>query len=402
MKKGIKSKNGVWDKWIKNRLMLAYVVVITIIFTVGCAKAPKGLILSGSIEATEIDINSEVSGKIVKILKSEGDLLSEGESLVAVDEGAAKLQIKSEEAALKAANAKLDELRAGSRTEEIKQAEAAAEAAKANLDEVSRGSRSEIIAQDEAAYKQAKEGVNTAQKNYDYRMDLLKKYQTLFQGEAVTEQQVKDVQNAADSAYQQLVDAKAKLEMAKEKYHLSQSGATDEAIRAANANYKQALAKVELLKKGATEEAIIGAEASIQQRMAALETAKLQLSKYHINAPKEGILLYKNVEVGQFVSPGTVIGTIQGNEEYWIKVYLPQKYNNKVMLNQKVKIKTSALDGEDIEGTVIFKSPKAEFTPKNIETSESKEENTVVAVKVRIDTNKAMLSPGMSADVYID
>ncbi|MDF2612227.1 MAG: secretion protein HlyD family protein [Clostridia bacterium] len=377
-------------------------LLIGALFLTGCSNQTKSLVLSGTIEATEVDVNAEISGKIIKILKDEGSSIAIGDPIAVVDSATAALQVESAEAALKAANAKLDELKAGSREEEIKQAEAAAEAAKASLDELSAGSRSEQIAQAEATYLEAQEGVTTTQKNYDYRKQNLKEFQELLEYEAIAEQEAEDAQNIADAAYQQLVNAKTRLQIAKEQLSLVKKGATHEAIRAAEANYKQALAKLQLLKNGATKQAVVQADANVEQLQAALSTAKLQLSKYTIKSEVQGILLYKSVEPGQFVSPGTVVGTIQTNDPYWIKVYLPQKHNGKVTLNQKVRIKVSALKADEIQGTVIFKSPRAEFTPKNIETTEAKEENTVVAVKIQMDSHRSELSPGMTANVYID
>ena len=400
MKLEVKTK--IWSKKIKKMQKVVLVGVLGSIAFTGCTREPKSLVLSGSIEATEVDLNAEISGKVIKILKDEGSIISAGDIIATIDSGTAALQVKSAEAALKVGKAKLDEVKAGSRAEEIEQAEAAAEAAKATLDELSAGSRSEVIAQDKANYLQAQQGVVTAQKNYDYRLETLKKFEVLLENEAIAEQEVKDAQNAVDAVDLQLADAKTKLKVATEKLNLSKSGATNEAIRAAKANYKQAEARVKLLKNGATEQAVIEAKANVEQLQSALDTNKLQLDKYTIKSPVKGILLEKDVELGQFVSPGTILGTVQTNDNYWIKVYLPQKYNGKVTLNQKVRIETSALEGEKIEGTVIFKSSKAEFTPKNIETTEAKEENTVVGVKVRIDSQKDKLSPGMIANVYID
>jgi HlyD family secretion protein len=375
---------------------------ITSIFLVGCAQKSDALVLSGTIETTEVDVNAEISGKIIKILKEEGSSLSEGDALAQVAADGAALQIKSAEATLKATKAKLDELKAGSRIEEIKQAEAAVETAKANLDGLKAGNRSELIAQAEATYFSAQEGTATAQKNYDYHIQNLKKFQILLENEAISEQTIEDAKNLSDTAYQQLINAKTQMQVAKEQLNLLKNGATNEAIRAAEANYKGAQARLDLLKEGATDQAILQAEASVEQSQAALDTAKLQLEKYTIKAPVQGILLYKNVEQGQVVSPGSVIGIVQSKDNYWIKVYLPQKYNGRIALNQKVVVTASALEGENIGGTVIFKSPKAEFTPKNIETTQAKEENTVIELKIRIDSHINKLSPGMTANVMID
>lgn len=437
---------------MKKALLWALVFGMTI-SVVGCSKSNQ-LVLSGTIEATEIDVNSEVNGKVIKVLKDEGSIVNVDDVVAEIDPGAAEIQVKSAEAALKAgeakfdelkvgsraesilqaqaavkqAKAKLDELKAGTRPEQLKQAEASVNQAKAKLDELKKGNRSEQIAQAESQYEQAKRTVSKAQIDYDDKVSLLSKKKEMLSAGAVSQRDVDSAQAQVDTAYQELQRAQDDEKRALSNWDLLKNGSTEETIKAAQASYDQAVAYWELLKKGntsqsieaaegaydqtvaqwelvkngSTAQSILAAEANVEQLQAALDAAKLQLSKHQIKSPIQGTLLYKTVDPGQVVSSGTNIATIQTTGDYWIKVYVPQKYNGRVALNQKVKVKTSAIPNETIEGTVIFKSPKAEFTPKNIETTESKEENTVVCIKVKINTQVDKLSAGMLASIYID
>lgn len=419
----------------------------------GCTKSNQ-LVLSGTIEATQIDVNSEISGKVIQTPKDEGNAVNADEILAVIDGASADLQVKNAEAGLKAAQAKFDEIKAGSRAEQILQAEAAVKQAKANLDQIKsgsrpeqiqqadavvdqavaklndlkNGSRAEQISQQEAVCRRDQENVETTQKKYDSAAKDLARYKNLLSNGGATQQQVQNAQDVADAAYQQVQNAQEQMNADSSQLELLKKGNTDEAIRAAEAAvqqaqaardllkngstseqiraaeaaYEQAQAQWELLKNGSTAQSILAAEANVEQQQTVYDNAKLQADKYKVKSPINGTVLYKTIDIGQVVSPGTTIATVQENRNYWIKVYVPQKYNGRVSLNQKVKIRTSSLPGQDIEGTVIFKSPKAEFTPKNIETTESKEENTVIAIKVRIDTHLDKLSPGMIASVYID
>ena len=63
-------------------------------------------------------------------------------------------------------------------------------------------------------------------------------------------------------------------------------------------------------------------------------------------------------------------------------------------------MKSVALPGESIKGKITFISQKAEYTPKNTETTESKE-NTVFKVKVKIMDHIESLRPGMTVDVSL-
>ena len=71
-----------------------------------------------------------------------------------------------------------------------------------------------------------------------------------------------------------------------------------------------------------------------------------------------------------------------------------------VNLGQKVDVSIDAFPGKTYTGKVIYISPEAEFTPKNIQT---KDERTklVFAVKVRIDNPQYELKSGMPADAVV-
>ncbi|MBI3994378.1 MAG: efflux RND transporter periplasmic adaptor subunit [Nitrospirae bacterium] len=89
---------------------------------------------SGTIEATEVRIESKVTGRIEKILADEGDRVAEGQLLVQIEDHELEAQVRAAEAQVEAARANLSNLEAGSREQEIKKAEAALEEAQANLE----------------------------------------------------------------------------------------------------------------------------------------------------------------------------------------------------------------------------------------------------------------------------
>lgn len=378
-----------------------FVFLLIIMLSLSACAEKDELELSGTIEATQIDINAEVSGKIIQVLLDEGNIVHKDDVIALIDPESYEIQVRKSMAAVKGAEATLDELESGTRTQQLNKSEAEVNGAKAKLDEAIKGSRPEEISKVEALYQQALDGVDSSQTNYDYKNSNLKRQKELFATGVVSQQQVDDTQNLLDQAEQQLVSAKNSLDVSKSQLDLVKSGSTPETISNLKANYEGVLAQHNLLKEGSTHQAIQVAEANVEQLQASLDSAKLQLEKCTIKSPVEGILLNQSIDVGQVVTLGTNIISVQENSEYWIKVYIPQKYNSKVKLNQNVIIRTSALAGADIAGTIIYKSPKAEFTPKNIETTEAKENDTVTAVKVRIDSNISDLSAGMIANVII-
>lgn len=87
---------------------------------------------SGTIEATEVNIESKVTGRIEEIRADEGDRVEDGELLVQIETREIEAQVRAAEAQVAAARANLSNLEAGSREQEIKKAEASLEEARAN------------------------------------------------------------------------------------------------------------------------------------------------------------------------------------------------------------------------------------------------------------------------------
>jgi HlyD family secretion protein len=56
--------------------------------------------------------------------------------------------------------------------------------------------------------------------------------------------------------------------------------------------------------------------------------------------------------------------------------------------------------GEGLSGTVTFVSPKAEFTPRNVQTAEERSK-LVYRIKVSVDNREGILKPGMPVDAEL-
>jgi len=100
------------------------------------------------------------------------------------------------------------------------------------------------------------------------------------------------------------------------------------------------------------------------------------------------------------VNTGTSLGTISDLTDLWVRVYIPQRNINIVKLNQEIELTTVSLPNKSIKGQIVFIADEAEFTPKNTETSEAKE-NTVFKLKIKIMDNIESLRPGMTINATI-
>lgn len=101
------------------RLILTFLAA-TLLVT-GCRKtADDGIIhLNGRIEAPMVDLGPKVPGRVVEVLVREGDRVKAGTLLVRLDLGETSIAVEREQAGVRSAQARAEDLQAGTRGSEI-------------------------------------------------------------------------------------------------------------------------------------------------------------------------------------------------------------------------------------------------------------------------------------------
>ncbi|MTI69832.1 MAG: HlyD family efflux transporter periplasmic adaptor subunit [Firmicutes bacterium] len=325
------------------------ILLITTLLMMGCEVNNKDEldIYTGTIEADTINVSLETSGSIKNISVNEGESIKVGKTLATIDTTNLEIQLKKAKAGLQQAKAKFEEIIKGARDEELRKAK--------------------------AKVAQLKALKNGAKKTYDYRLKQLEDVKSLYNNESVSEKKVNDSKALVDNALAKLNSVKKQYEGAKAELDLIIKGATDEKVKITKADIDKAKAQIELL--------------------------EYQISKGTIKAPMNGVIEVINYNVGEFVTMGRPIISMINPENLWVKVYIPEKKLHKIKLNEKVKLSSDALD-KKIEGKVVYIATEAEFTPKNVESKESKEE-MVFEVKIKLIDSKD-LKPGMLLDVDLE
>jgi multidrug efflux pump subunit AcrA (membrane-fusion protein) len=87
----------------------------------------KPLVLSGSIEARDVEVGSLMGGRVSKVLVEEGSAVKAGQTLVEFETDLIDLQMAQQRARIAQSRANLTKSIAGPRTEEIARARAASE-----------------------------------------------------------------------------------------------------------------------------------------------------------------------------------------------------------------------------------------------------------------------------------
>lgn len=191
-----------------------------------------------------------------------------------------------------------------------------------------------------------------------------------------------DVQDARA----QVAVAQARLDNARSATASLETGDDSLQVKAGEAQVQQA------------ETALAQAKANQSQAEAALRLIELQLERTSVKAPVSGTIIARNIEVGEFASAGSIALTIGNLDQVKLVVYVPEDEYGAIQLNEPVQVSVDSYPGQVFNGTVIAIADQAEFTPRNVSTSEGRT-STVFAVEILIPNTDHALKPGMPADV---
>lgn len=313
----------------------------------GCGHAAPGPTrASGYVEATEVRVAPEVGGRILVVNVAEGDRVALGEALARIDTSDTELALRGGTAEREQAKAQLALLLAGSRPEDVRQATAERQSALAD--------------------------VNAAQAELDAATADLKRFEDLLRANAGS------VKQRDDAATRRTV-AEAHVQAAAQR---AQAAA-------------DALAK---LKAGARSQEIDAARARVAAADAQLATFQKNLSDAVLTAPVGGIVTAKLLDAGEMVAPRVPIVAITDIDHAWANVYVDEPLVPKLKVGQSATLVTDA--GQRLPGTITFVSPNAEFTPRNVQTSEERSK-LVYRIKVAVDNRAGVLKPGMPVEAEL-
>jgi multidrug efflux pump subunit AcrA (membrane-fusion protein) len=119
----------------------------------------------------------------------------------------------------------------------------------------------------------------------------------------------------------------------------------------------------------------------------------------NITSPINGTVLERLVEPNEFAAPGSTVMVVASLDTLTLTIYVPENLYGQFFLGQTYPVTVDSFPGQSFNGTVSFISNQAEFTPRNVQTTDSRQ-TTVYAIKLDLDPSGGMLKPGMPADVH--
>jgi HlyD family secretion protein len=301
---------------------------------------------SGYVEATDVRVAPQVGGRLMEVAVAEGDRVAVGALVARLDTADTELALRRAEADRDQAVAALKLLEAGARAEDIRQARAQESSAQAEI----------------AAAESELEAANAD----------LQRFDALLKSNAGSRKQRDDAATRRDVAVAR--------------------------VNAARDRARAASETVARLRAGARPEEIAGARARVASTEAQMAVLRKNVADAVLNSPVAGIVTAKLADAGETIAPRTPVVAITDLDHAWANVYVDEPVVPRLRLGQPVALITDA--GQRMQGSITFISPKAEFTPRNVQTA-AERSKLVYRIKVSADNRDGVLKPGMPVEAEL-
>ena len=122
----------------------------------------------------------------------------------------------------------------------------------------------------------------------------------------------------------------------------------------------------QLIEKGlVSQEDYDISENTLEQIRAEIAITRIDIAKTYVRAPFSGIIGLRNVSNGAYVTPQTVLTTMQDVSRVKVDFSIPEKYIYLFQKGQKIKFTVDGLDGE-FTGEVYAYEPKVENNTRSL------------------------------------
>lgn len=324
----------------KTGFLALFVLIVFILSSCTINDAEESMLFTGSVESKDVIVTAQMNGEITDDYVSEGDSVAFDQLLMSIDNQSLQYDLKALEINKEIAELTLSDLLDGVQDTSI----------------VLKESEINVINEEILAQKRLVE----------YNKEQFEKNKTLYNTEAISKKQL----DASELTYLQSLD---KLDILYQK-------------RIVAINSK------ETIENSSTDQVIKKASKNIESIKNQIDKLEYELAKSSIEAPMDGIIQKKYKNAREFVNRGEPLFKIIDPVDMYLVVYVPEKQLSKIHINKEVRFVDDFI-GSDAYGSISFISEKAEFTPKNVATKESKQE-LVFQTKIKIH-NSSLIKPGM-------
>lgn len=332
---------------------------------------------TGALQAvTTVQVGSQASGTISALYADFNSVVKKGQVVAQLDPAQAKAQVDQARANLQQARASLAQARAA-----VTNARAGITDAQAR----SLAARS-TVQNNQAGVSAAEANVAVLKAQQDDAVSLLKQQESLLKAGVIAQRDYDIAVTAYKTAEARYNQAVAQLNQAK----LGEQSSASAGIAQGQAAVEQSQAQLQQAQAAVQQNA-----AQVQQAEAALSLAEVNLSHTTITSPIDGVVVSRDVNVGQTVaaslSAPTLFTIANDLTQMQVIANIDQADIGLVEQAKAVKFTVDAFPGKEFDGTL----QEMRLNPVNVQ--------NVVTYNVVINVNnpEQTLKPGMTANLTI-
>jgi HlyD family secretion protein len=171
------------------------------------------------------------------------------------------------------------------------------------------------------------------------------------------------------------------------------------AARTADARLREARAALSLQQAGARSEDVAAARAQLAQAEAGRAATSTDLGDTRLTAAGEGTVVTRATEPGSLVQPGQTVLTISIDRPLRVRAYVGEPDLSRIRPGMAVNVQADG-NAKVYRGTIGFISPRAEFTPRTVETEDLRAD-LVYQVRITVADVDGGLRQGQPVTVTI-
>jgi RND family efflux transporter MFP subunit len=126
-----------------------------------------------------------------------------------------------------------------------------------------------------------------------------------------------------------------------------------------------------------------------------------QLRDTEIRSPIDGVVVYKALEVGEWVTPGAPILTVDDLSTLWARVDVQETEITALRVGQPARIGLPGQPPVELPGRIMAIGQEGQFATER-DVRRGRQDIRTFYVKVRIEGDAAAAKPGMTAEVTFD
>lgn len=181
----------------------------------------------------------------------------------------------------------------------------------------------------------------------------------------------------------QVKEAKARLALAQSEQARAETLGERDVISRVNLDVKRTETQLAEANLAAAEATRLSKERGVEAEAAARAEITARIADSTLYATGPARVLYRLAQPGEIVGGGGKILTLISLDEVYMEFFLSATDAPRVVIGDEARIVADIAPGQSVPATVIFVSPQAQFTPKQVETL-SERESLMFRVRVRI------------------